>query len=154
MNDNTNEQYLEDWEPCDGGELRQAVWRVKAERRNRDMVKAGGAVVVLLLCAFAATLIWQQVSQSESNDYGGISCKEVKSNLAAFAQGKIQDEQLAKRLRDHLGECPHCGPAYKKMSDSTAVSQIVPHRNDCDCESHRPTQETFGRKLLAVGQAN
>jgi hypothetical protein len=98
MNDKTNEKCLEDWEPCDSGELRQVVWRVKTERRNRDMLKAGGAVIVLLLCAFAATLIWQQVSQSDSNDYGGISCKEVKSHLAAFAQGKIQDEQLAKRV--------------------------------------------------------
>ena len=156
MNENTNAQCLEDWEPCESGELRQMVWRVKTERRNREIIKVGGAFVVLLLCAFAATLIWQQMNASGKYDYGGISCKEVKSHLEAFKEGKIHDQQLVDSLRIHLDKCPHCGPAYKKMSEPATVSQVASQHEACGCESHKPFAdlENRGPQLLAAGPAN
>lgn len=137
MKDNAQAHSLEDWEPCDGGELRQVVWRVKTDRRNRDIVRIGGVGVILLLCTFAATLVWQQANQS-GYDYGGITCKEVESHLPAYKEDRLDDRQLVKRIRVHLAECPHCGPLYEKMSQSSAVSKVSASHLACDCEFCTP----------------
>jgi len=156
MIENTSLNRLEDWEPCEGGELRQVVWRVKTERRNRDIFKVGGVVVVLLLCAFAATLIWEQINQAGQFDYGGISCKEVKSHLAAFKDHKLDDQQLVESIRIHLEKCPHCGAAFKKMSDSASMSQVASHHAACGGGSDSRLAEPMdsGPRILASGPRN
>lgn len=154
MNDNSkNANQLEDWEPCEGGELRQVVWRVKTERRNREMVKTGGIVVILLLCVFGATLVWQQFGQPGQYNYGGISCKEVRQHLRALKQNKIQDQHLRKQLLTHVKECPHCGPFYEEMTEQGAVSQVASNHDNCDCGGcHEPAQrEPYSQLPFAVG---
>lgn len=96
------------WNECDAGELRQAVWRIKTQRRNESLARFGGVAVVLLLCAFAGTLIWKYTTDDKKADYGGVSCSQVKQDFAAYSAGELSP-QLAKKIRSHLAKCGHCG---------------------------------------------
>lgn len=107
MNETSKLQHLADWDACEAGELRRVVWQMKSRRRNQNIVRIGGLAVILLLCAFAGTLIWQQFNASDRFDYGGITCKEVQDQMADYSRGKVSPK-LAHQIRIHLSKCPNC----------------------------------------------
>ena len=123
MSENSNPHALEDWDACEAGELRQVVWRLKSRRRNDMITRIGGVAVVLLLVAFAGTLVIQSMQAKDAFNFGGITCEEVQDNFSAYVDGEVTPK-LANRIRTHLSKCPHCKkPQEARVTTVAAASR-------------------------------
>ena len=103
------------WEPCPTGELQQLAGRLSAQRRHRQLTKAGqwaaGATLSVALVLMGSFV----VGQFSQGPFGGIACGDVVPQLVAYRAGEL-DAKLAGQISDHLDKCPHCGPKYRNIT--------------------------------------
>lgn len=132
---NETNQHSDSWDSCPEGALAQTVAQLKSRRRNRALAISVGPVVVLLLIVLTGTMAWQSLSTSDENHYGGVSCTQVRSLLAEYGQGTLE-ETLALNVAIHLKQCLMCRTSYESMQDTTdQVSQVL-HGHQCDSCDH------------------
>jgi len=134
MNDLENR--IDQWQPCQSGELECAVRGVRAKRRTRTAFKLGSSVAVLLVLGAAGVFAFQQFNGNQTFTFGGITCEQTQANMEAYSKGTL-DAKLVQRIETHLAECQHCGQKYREMTvkgDPTAVGfspplpDRLPHR--------------------------
>lgn len=120
------------WVPCCQGEISGMVSRLARQRRLAAAGKVSSVVVVLLL-AFG---LWQYsqadnqhqaAGPEESFNFGSICCSDVMQYASAFQKGEL-DEELTAQIGQHVAECPHCGPKFKRMAEEPQASLSPPAR--------------------------
>jgi anti-sigma factor RsiW len=58
-------------------------------------------------------LTWWLVALREQPP-GGLTCDQVQQLVDAYAKGKL-DEETRRKVRQHVTQCPQCGPRFKAM---------------------------------------
>lgn len=112
------------WEPCAPGEISGMVDQIQGRRRAIVVGRTTFVAAMVLLFAAASQFSGFQSADSE-HDCGGIMCSEVMAHLDAYRAGTL-DEATSEKVRDHLGECPVCGPHFRKMTGSSAGNSRKP----------------------------
>jgi len=118
----------ETWEACPPGTLQAYARTAKAKRQRRNVVRATGAVAAIV-CMIGLTL-WSVGRFSGEHQYyfGGIACRDVRSNLEAFASGTLPEE-MADRIETHLAECPACQELMRQMKQQErSAASLQPAR--------------------------
>jgi hypothetical protein len=87
--------------------------KLRARRRRRLFLRSAVGVVG---AAAAAGGLWVGWTLYESADYtyGGVSCTEVQKLASQFGRGELSEE-LSAKVRNHVRQCPRCGPRFKAM---------------------------------------
>ena len=124
----------ENWDECPPGQLADLVHNLKDRRRKRRILGAATVVVVLVTLGIAAS----GLRHSEDQDFGGITCQEVQDQLKDYLAGGL-DAGREEQIRQHLAECPHCGPLDPQANTSVSptISLRLPREQapGCDCVS-------------------
>ena len=131
----------EPWQPCPAGTLRSFGSRTRNRRRLQRGTQTAAAAVLLATVGLTAWSVYRPVGQRDG-DFGGIACTEVHANIDAYMQGRLPAD-LADRIRIHLGKCPDCQAAMKKMKMGTASHTSGEGRlAACKCAHCRETPRT------------
>lgn len=142
---------LDQWEPCQSGQLRQVVRRLKIQRRNRTVAKSGGLTVLLLVLLLGGGVLYQQSLAPCDHHEGGITCSETKSMLPDYIAGKL-DHELALKVKAHLAHCPDCGPLYQKMMSAMGQPTALHHSGCRSCPCPSPDRQIArARPIRAAG---
>jgi len=119
------------WVPCCQGEISGLVNRLQRQRRLATTAKASSIVGVLLLgfglwmFAGAGSRSHQASAPKDEYNFSSICCSEVTQYAAAFQKGEL-DEELTAQVREHVEQCPHCGPKFDKMARKPQASAVRP----------------------------
>lgn len=110
------------WEACPPGTLVDYARRAKTARRKRAVLRlageVGAAVALFLLVVWLAP--WG--NRQREFDYGGITCRDVQSQMQPYMMGGLVAEEREK-IRLHLVQCPRCQELMKKMQGNAAVER-------------------------------
>ncbi|MDA1229296.1 MAG: zf-HC2 domain-containing protein [Planctomycetota bacterium] len=105
------------WSPCPKGTLTGLASTLKRRERIQRLQRVSSLVAVLLIAVAAGTWFANRSSDvSMENNYGGITCTEVRDSLPQMVSGKA-DESLVARINAHLAECPQCAEMARKMKE-------------------------------------
>lgn len=128
----------DDWNDRPQGELLRMVKRLNAkERRSRAKRLFGAATLCTLLVAAGVVSVGSLVDQ-RGNLYGGITCEECRSHLAAYHDhvkevALIADDALAESMKRHLADCHLCRsqfdqtyPGVLSAAPRPALRQVMP----------------------------
>lgn len=60
-------------------------------------------------------------------------CDEALTNLYTYLDGELTDAELARRIREHLEECPPCGNGFRfeqrlQVVIRQRLHEVVPER--------------------------
>ena len=114
-----NEDEDSGWKDCSGGEISGMVSRLARRRKLAASAKMSIAALGLLIGAGVWQIIpaspQQTVRPDGDYEFGSICCSDVMGYAAAFHKGELDTEKTA-QIRKHVSECPHCGPAFKKLA--------------------------------------
>lgn len=105
------------WQPCCGGEISGMVDSIQRRRRAAIAARMTAAGATLLFCVAA----FQFSGFSDEFNFGEICCGDVQKHIAAFRDGTLKDEKTIARIRQHLAECPHCGPAFENLKSQASL---------------------------------
>ncbi|MEX0704594.1 MAG: zf-HC2 domain-containing protein [Planctomycetales bacterium] len=129
---------LDDWPPCESGEIRSMVDRVRMRRRNR--ITLTGACAALLLVAFGFFGAWSSgLLPPTEPSFGGVACSEVRRLGEQYMMGTL-DEATAWKIRAHLEQCPECPRIFEQMRASMHVDNRF-----------GPAPEPISRSLVLAG---
>ena len=120
MNTNSNNT---DWSPCPSGTLQGLASNLKRQHRNARLRQMGEAAAIVLVIVAGSAYLFNSMYGIGPNNYGGISCAEVKSVLPKYIAGNI-DVQIAMKVDQHLTQCHHCKEAYNSMISDSVVSSV------------------------------
>jgi hypothetical protein len=99
-----------EWSPCPPGELARLGQRLQARRQRR-----------LFLCGVAATTLvttggglfaWLGFRAAHDLSFADLTCTQVHELAGAYARGELSASQR-RQVRQHLVQCPRCGPWAK-----------------------------------------
>lgn len=131
MNDSENN--LEQWESCEGGQLRQAVRQIQIHRRRQSLTRFGGFAVLLMIVVLIGGLALDRHLGLSKPLHGGITCADVKANLSEFIAER-NDSDLHHRIAVHLDECPSCKRHYQRLSTELKTTKTLSHAPNCACD--------------------
>lgn len=114
----------DDWVQCPPGELNRLAVRLRGRRHRRVLMQATAAVAVLAV-AVGGWLLWPSPKPTGEYNFAGITCSRVLELADAYAAGKLSHE-LRAQVREHVAQCPHCGPKFKEMGMTVKVQHAVP----------------------------
>ena len=114
------------WEPCPAGALQQLSGRLAARRRHRQLTMVGQWTVGTTLAVILLVTGSFVVHQFSQNNFGGLACSDVKTQLVAYRAGDL-DADLTERIRVHLENCPMCDQKYRDMISKPADPTEAEH---------------------------
>jgi len=97
------------WSPCPAGELTRLGNKVRSRRQRRVFLQSAAAAGA----AGLGGLAWWLAVPGEP-PLGGLNCTQVQELAKPYAAGTL-GEEMRKKVRQHLAECPQCGPRFKAM---------------------------------------
>lgn len=113
----------DEWRTCPAGKLSGLAGRIRARRsRQATMLvagKAAAAVGILLLVVSGVRMLKGTGGADMRN--GGISCTEVRRLAPEYMAGRTDDD-VAARIRMHLGQCPLCQTFLEEMRRQSVES--------------------------------
>jgi hypothetical protein len=127
----------DDWVQCPPGELGRLAARLQGRRRRRDFLRATALLPVVAI-AIGAWLFWPKPTGTPEYNFAGITCSRVMELAEAYGSGTLSPE-LREQVRQHVAQCPDCGPRFKEMG---LVMRI-------DHDTPRPMSDAGGYTLLA-----
>ncbi len=134
-----------EWQPCQGGEIRNTVRRAQWKRFRRNLDHLAQIALLVLICVLAGGLVYRYrnspAAPEPSGNYGGISCEQTQANLPQYMAGTL-DPQLRQKVALHLEQCPICSRRFQEMQAGQPMVQWIPHRANCSCA-------TCSQRLLA-----
>ena len=102
------------WRPCKPGELALLTERLNRHQHRRRFLQVFSAFAMGAAATIGGGLIWSKLQEAEEYHFAGIACSEVEQLVM---RGRLDQLSLAsrKQLREHIEQCPHCGPALREM---------------------------------------
>jgi hypothetical protein len=110
------------WNRCPPGEFNRLGQRLRRRRQRRLLLHAASTAAVAALVGGSGWLWFGLRSPAETN-FGGIRCGEVQPLAKAYLQGQLSPA-VRERIRQHIAQCPQCGPAFKAMTMPAAGSTL------------------------------
>lgn len=106
----TEDREPEAWCPCPIGTVSRMLGHVRMGQRRQFLraLAKGSAAVVLLGTGGVVAAQWMLHEEKQ------LSCKEVVELLPDYVSHQL-DEDLSKRVADHLAVCPPCQAHYEEM---------------------------------------
>ena len=105
------------WSPCPKGTLTGLSITLKRREQIQRLQRVSSLVAMLLVAIAAGTWFANRSSDVPmENNFGGITCTEVRDSLPQMVSGKA-DESLIAKITAHLAECPHCAELARKMKE-------------------------------------
>ncbi len=105
--------YLDDWEPCQTGQLSHMAEQLKTRHRQqvvRQFLTGGGTVVVAAALLCVAVIGWRAQTPDK------ISCSQVVGMLEAFHRNAL-DATWVQQITTHLRHCPSCSHEYELLQE-------------------------------------
>ncbi len=109
--------------PCPPGAFQSLAEKLRKRRQRRLFLRSAVAVASTAVVAGGGLSLWLglrgsgQQSPSEYH-YGGIACSEVQELAGAYARGEL-GAPMREKVRQHVAQCPHCGPRFRSMGLKT-----------------------------------
>ncbi len=114
------------WTTCPSGALAQLGGRLRARRRTSLLRESALLILVAALIGVTAGYFAspgaKPPSSSPGYDFAGISCDKVRALLPELMAGRIEEAQ-AMQIRQHVMQCPECGPLMEQMSSGKVVGR-------------------------------
>lgn len=102
-----------DWSPCESGEVHRMVARLRTRDRNRTAAMGASGALFLVMAGFLGAWTFGLLPPSDPT-YGGIACSDVRRLGAQYMAGAL-DDATARKIREHLEQCPECPRIFEQM---------------------------------------
>ncbi len=146
----TSDSSSDDWGMCSPGELQRMVSRLGEAQRGvaRGRLYRRSALAMLLVAA--TVTVGGSLLQSDMPVYGGLTCTECRSHLAAYhanltGESKLDDASLANSMKIHLAECQTCRGKFNTMYPG-----VLSNSNLSDIDSPRLSSRGSAYPVFAV----
>lgn len=114
------------WTTCPRGALAQLGGRLRARRRTSLLRESALLILVAGLIGITAGYLAspgaKPPSSSPRYDFAGISCDKVRALLPELMAGRLEETQ-AMQIRQHIVQCPKCGPLMEQMPSGKVVDR-------------------------------
>lgn len=108
-----------EWTPCPKGTLGELSnglrHQAETQQRRKFVVTVCAAAGLIAVGGTTIYLLEREDRVHPPNEYGGISCAEVKQNLVAFRDGSL-DQSVADRIRVHVKNCSFCAAKLEELA--------------------------------------
>ena len=102
------------WSRCPRGEFERLGRKLRTRRQRRVFLRTAGACVV---AATGGGMAWW-LRASVDMSFGGIACSDVHRLKDAYAKNELE-ESVREQVRQHIVQCPRCGPWAKSIGLKT-----------------------------------
>lgn len=118
------------WKTCPPGALGQLDRRLRARRRSLLLRESSLLILMAALIGITAGYLASPGAKPPTSsgpfDFAGISCGEVQRLLPALAANRL-DPDKAVQVRQHVLECPQCGPLMERMQARESIGRTRSH---------------------------
>jgi anti-sigma factor RsiW len=91
--------------------MQRLATRLRLRRRRRLFLRSAAAAAAVVVIAGGGGLLWLAPGDPRP---GGLSCAEVEKLVDAYAKSTL-DEATRAKVRQHVAQCPRCGPQFRAM---------------------------------------